>query len=331
MTIRGIAELAGVAKSTVSKALNGHPDVGPETRARILELVRSLGYVPDASARAVATGRTGTIGIIIPMKPGPVIQGRYWSAVVGAAATSAAHYGQDLLMLVPREEGEVVSAYPAMLNSRKVDGVIIGSEVLHEHDVDPLTEADIPFVLLGTNPWVPHYSIGTDNRGGARAMTRHLAELGYERIGILAGSGDFPYVADRIEGWREALRERGLREGPVVTEQGTEEDIRGAADTIVDADADAIFVAAGNEAMISVLRRLRERGVADELGLGVFDDDPVFDLIEPKVSAVVQPLEEIGVRAVDVLLRIMDGVGPVTKEVVLPTTLNARALPKART
>jgi DNA-binding LacI/PurR family transcriptional regulator len=325
LTIRRIAELAGVAKSTVSKVLNNQPDVGPETRKRILELVESLDYVPDASARAVATGRTGTLGIIIPRKPGPVIQGQYWSSVVGEVAMFAARRNHDLLILTPRSEGEVVSAYRTVLRTRKVDGLIIGSEVLHEHDVDPLLQAGIPFVLIGENPWVPHYAVTTDNRGGARAMTSLLIERGYRRIGILTGATDFPYVRERIEGWKEALAASGLPEGPIASERGTEEEICAGVESLLKAGADAVFVAAGAEAMITTLARMRELGKSDGVGLGVFDDDPVLDLITPSVPAVVQPLANLADSAVSLLLQLIEGTTPEPMVVTLPTSLKLRS------
>ncbi|MFW5836225.1 MAG: LacI family DNA-binding transcriptional regulator [bacterium] len=327
LNINTLAKLAQVSKGTVSKALNGRPGVGEKTRARILELATQLDFRPNSSAQALVHKRTQNIGVLIPHEAGQTLTGPYWPRIITSIAASAATADYNVLLLTPKTEGDIESAYRIVLQTRRVDGLIIGSELLDTRSISRLVVQELPFVLIGRNPGFADQYVDVDNRSAAYETGRYMARHGFRRLGLLSGPVEYPYTGLRIEGFRGGVHDFG---GELIAVESAE-----TYDTVHVRDAvrrmlshggvDGLFIASGGDFMFDTLDELRVNGCDPKsIGLTVFDDYRYIDFIEPKLTAVRQPLEAMGRAATTMLFSLMAGESDVVTQVTLPATIVAR-------
>lgn len=308
-TINEIARMARVSKGTVSKILNNKPGIGAETRKRVLDLVRHLDYTPNSSARALAVQRTNNIGLIVPFEAARSPDGSYWSSLITSVARQAAENQHDLILFTPQAEGKLDELYESILRFRKVDGLIIGAALLNKENFSHLLASRMPFTLLGQNKNFQHYSVDVDNREAAYRMTRYILGHGFNRPAYLAGPLELLYNQNRLDGYQDAMREAKLRPLFHSAEFYRSTSVRQALDrTLEEGPIDSLFVGAGGDFLFDVLGRLRERSI-DPAGLGlvVFDDYRFLDFMDPKITALTQPLEKIGQEATRMLLSLIEG------------------------
>jgi len=313
LTINEIAQMAHVAKSTVSKALNGQKGVSDEKRKQILDLAAELNFEPSATAQALASSRTGTIGLLIPHEAGYSLAGAYWSAMITAIAQSANAHNYSLMILTPSSDDDLSAPVETVIRRRNVDGLIIGAEQLEPGITARLIEEEIPFVLLGRNPQVQHYSVDVDNTGGSERLVSYLVESGYRKIVCLAGPAEYLYSQERIAGYQTALRKAGISWSVVENTVYTAEATRFAMAKILDAhsDLDALYVTAGGDFLLDCIDVLRLSGTnLRSFGLGAFDDYRFFDYLELPICTIRQPLKALGETAANLLFMFLNGEKP---------------------
>jgi LacI family transcriptional regulator len=328
LTIKDVAAMAHVSQGTVSKVINDAPGVGAETRKRILKLIQDLDYHPDASARSLVGRRTGNIGFLIPHTGAYSMSSNFWPRLLTSITETAAARNLNVLLSTARSEDDADSAYRSILRGRRVDGLIVGADQFRPKQLAELLFKGFPFVVIGKNPVVQHWHVDTDNRGGAYAMTRHLIDAGHQRIAMLAGPENLPWVRERADGYRSAMTEAGLE--PVVSHcafhSGTEaarrclRELLGARPRV-----SAVCTGAGDLTLVvlAVVREMQIRMPSD-LALAGFDDYPYFEYISPPITAVSQPFSELGQAALDMLFTLMDGKEPESRARILPTRLIVR-------
>ncbi len=330
-TLEEVARLAGVSRSTVSRVINNHPNVRPETRERVQQAIRQSGYRPHRVARSLVTKCTQIIGMVIPEAVTTLFTDPFFPLLLrGATETCNAHHYQLLLSLfndpVGREE-----MYQRVLRNGYLDGVIVASTSLGDPLVPHLLRDQIPFVSVGrhTNKRV-HY-IDVDNVGGARMAVEHLIRLGHQRIAIITGRLDMPTGQDRLEGYRQALQAHHIQveESLIVEGDFTERSGRVGMQRLLPASPTAVFVASDMMA-IGALKALHQAGwqVPHDVALIGFDDIPAASVIEPALTTVRQPIERMGSMAVDLLLSVLENSSEEeapAHRIILPTELVARA------
>ena len=216
MTINDIAEMAHVSKGTVSRVINGVPGVGEETRRRILKLIESLDFHPNASARGLAARKTNTMGFVIPHTGKYTLTSTFWPMFLTVVTQEAAARGINVLLSTARAEDDVDSAFRSILRGRRIDGAIIGAEQFGERQLAELLLKSFPFVMMGRSVQMSSYYVDVDNALGARMAAMHLADSGHADVAVLAGPDWLPYVHDRIKGITDVFRERGLPDPFVV-------------------------------------------------------------------------------------------------------------------
>lgn len=312
-TINEIAKLAQVAKSTVSKALNGHKGVSEGKRKEILALAEQLKYEPSASAHALASNKTGSIGLLIPHEAGYSLSGAYWSAIITSIAQVANQYNYSLLILTPALDDDISAPVESVIRRRNVDGLIIGGEQIDPAVTQRLIQEEIPFVFIGRNPQVEHYSVDVDNSGGSEKLVSYLIKQGYKKIVCLAGPAAYLYSMERIDGYNNALKKAGI-DWSVVEHTGYNSDeTRNVTARILQEhpDMDALYVTAGGDLVFDCIDVLRLAGTnLKRFGLGAFDDYRFFDYVDLPVCTVRQPLKEIGVTAATILFGFLAGKTP---------------------
>ncbi|MGH8869764.1 MAG: LacI family DNA-binding transcriptional regulator [Actinomycetes bacterium] len=315
-----VARLAGVSHQTISRVLNGHENVRPETRARVLEAIDQLQYRPNASARALVTRRTRLLGVVA-----------FDTTLYGPASTL---YGIEQ---AAREAGYFVTIVSLKTITR--DSVSDALGVLADHAVDgivviaPQREAvealyRVPGGLAavaveggeGTRE-VPVVSVGQEQ--GGRLATEHLLGLGHRTVHHVAGPDDWLEAEARVAGWRAALRDAGAPLPRMLRGDWSPRSGYAAGKALLDAsDAQALTaVFAGNDQMaLGVLRAFREAGVRvpDDVSVVGFDDVPEAEFFPPPLTTVAQDFDEVGRLSIDLLLHRLEGGRPASSPVVPP-------------
>ncbi|MFJ4036484.1 LacI family DNA-binding transcriptional regulator [Microbacterium sp. NPDC090007] len=314
VSMADVAERAGVSAQTVSRVANGSPRVDPATRVRVERAMADLGYRMHRAARALRTGQTSTIGLVVSTLAS-VGNSRMLQAISEAAA--ARDYA---LAVVTVGERGIHDAF-ARLRAQGVDGAVVLNEATDlARGVEP--PADLHVVVVDSPP-DPRFSIvQTDHAGGASAATRYLLDAGHDVVHHIAGPPGSFAAAERERGWREALRDAGvLAPEPV---RGDWTSASGHAATARLTESTAIFVA-NDQMALGALRALADAGrrVPEDVSVVGFDDIADAAEFRPPLTTVRQDFDALGRRAVAALVAAIEGSAPVAETV--PATLVVRA------
>lgn len=328
-TLEEVAKLAGVSRSTVSRVINNHPNVRPEVRDRVWEVIRQVGYQPHAAARSLVTSRTHVIGMIIPEAVTTLFTDPFFPLLLrGATDACNSHQYQLMLSLFTANTGRQ-EMYQRILRSGYLDGAIVASASLDDPLIPNLLRDRIPFVSVGRHPNERVHYVDADNVNGARMAVEHLIRLGHRRIATITGRLDMVHGQDRLRGYRQALEARGIPVEEELIAEGDYTEASGmvAMQRLLPFSPTAVFVASDMMA-IGALKALRQAnlGVPQDMALVSFDDIPIASAIEPPLTTVRQPIEHMGSMAVEVLLSVLEASEEVpVQRIVLPTELVIRA------
>jgi LacI family transcriptional regulator len=328
MNLEQIAKLSGVSRSTVSRVINNDPHVSGGTREKVLQVVKRANYTPNAAARGLAAGRTWVLGLVIPMGVATLFTDPYFPVLIQgvSSACNAREYSVMLWLAEPEYERRQIRQ---IMYSGLVDGVIISSMLLNDSLVQALLEGDRPFILVGRHPTDSRANyVDADNAGGAREAVTHLLRLGRTRVATITGPQNMIAGADRLAGYRAALRDRGSALNPDLIASGDFSEVGGyrAMQQLLPHQPDAVF-AASDMMALGALRAVREAGlrVPEDVALVGFDDAPQAALAEPSLTTVRQPVYRLGAMAVDSVLDLIDYQDSSPRRIVLPTELVVRA------
>src|SRR3954447_12399507 len=271
-TIRDVARRAQLSVASVSRALNGLENVSDQTRARVADAVRELGYVPHAGARSLSLARSNAIGVVLPD-----LHGEFFSEIVRGMDREASRRGY--LLLLSNLHGGGAQAATALRAMRgRVDGLIVMAPHLGADDLSAALPKGLPSILINTRErTAEHPAIHLDNAAGVRAVIDHLAALGRKRLVHIAGPADNIDAQEREAAFVEAVSAHGL-EGRVIRGDFETESGGAAIRQLLGAGVvfDAVFAANDNMA-IGALEALREAGKAVPADVAVvgFDDIPL--------------------------------------------------------
>jgi len=327
-TLEGVARLAGVSRSTVSRVINDHPRVRPETRERVWKAIRETGYRPHSVARSLVTKRTRIIGVIIPEAVTKIFSDQFFAILLHGAAQACNARGYQLILSLFEDPHKQEELYARVLQNGYAEGAVVASAPQGDPLIQALVEDHIPAVSVGKQEGLPYVDV--DNYGGARLATEHLVQLGYTRIATVTGPLDHFHVRERLAGYRDVLEEHGIGfEGELVAEGGfTEAGGQDAMQRLLPLRPNAVFVQ-GDTMAAGVLRALRAAGlrVPEDIALVSFDDTPLASLVDPPLTTVRQPIQLLGFMAVELLLNLLEGETPEgpPREVVLPAELVVRS------
>lgn len=316
-----VAREAGVAPSTVSRALNNHPSVGEEYVQRVREAAERLGYRPNGVARNLRRRTTDLIALIIPD-----VGNHFHTAVARGVEDVARESGMSVLLCNSDEDPVKEATYLGVAQSENVAGVLLCP---HHSDVDIslLLDNRIPVVAIDRKLRGAVDSVTTDSRSGAYEATTHLLESGWLRPGCCAGPADVETAQWRVDGYVDAVVGSGAEPLVAYGSYDREGGARTTAELLDRADPpDSLFVS--NEQMaLGALAELKRRGLEPgrDIGILTFDDTPWAPLMEPPMSVVEQPSYEIGARSARMLIDRIRGESPATtRHVTLPTRLVVR-------
>jgi LacI family transcriptional regulator len=324
-TIRDVARAAGVSVTAAHRALNEKAELSPDKRARVLAAARQLNYVPSAAARALVSGKTGTIGMVVTDNASPVYAG-----IVRGVEEAANAAGFGLLLCNSGDSQERAIACLDLLRAKQVDGILLTPVQTDRRDIERLSESGVPFVLL-----LRHFAdidadfVITDNAAGGYAVTAHLLGLGHRRIGHLAGPPFVSSAQGRAAGYRQALAEWGVpfRDDLLVHAPFTVGDAYDAAFALLDRpDRPTAVFAANDVQAVGVMKAARALGlkIPDELALVGGDDIELAEFLEVPLTTFHQPAREIGSLGAQILLDRLRGEQAEPRRIVLTPRLIVR-------
>jgi LacI family transcriptional regulator len=324
-TIKDVAQAAGVSVATVSRVYNDSDLVREKTASRVRDAALRLGYVPHGGARSLSTSRTHTLGVLLPD-----LYGEFFSEVIRGIDQTAQRNGFHILVSSSHDGRPGVEAALRSMRGR-VDGLIVMWPEMDAETALRNLPAGFPLVLMNA-PVGPHAFdvITVANFEGARAMVRHLLELGHRRIAIIKGAEGNYDAAERLRGYRAALEEAGVASDPALELAGDFSERAGfrATTQLLAATPRPTAIFAANDSMaIGALSALREAGlrVPDDVAVAGFDDIPLARYLDPPLSSVHVDIAALGERAARRLLEaVRDKAAHDRRSETVPTTLVLR-------
>ncbi|MDR3590192.1 MAG: LacI family DNA-binding transcriptional regulator [Negativicutes bacterium] len=330
--IQEIAKMAGVSKTTVSRVINNKPDVKPETRNKIAELIRKYDFQPNASATAIAHKRAiNTIGLIIPYDANYIFGNPFNAEIMRGVALETNAAGYHLLLCHFAKED-----YVAAFKQKKVAGfILISPGKDHKGIVTRIREIDAPFVSTSRVPYLPDiHFVEVDNFYGASLAVEHLIQLGHRRIGIIKGHDLLTSSSDRFAGYCATLKKYDIPYDARLVQDGyasIDSGYKAMSNLLVNSDLSAVFVSSDLMA-IGAIGAVSQTGrrVPDDISVVGFDNIPLAGSLNPPLTTVDQQACLKGRLAAEMLIDIIEGRGihsPPNIEVSLIVRNSTKAVP----
>lgn len=334
VTLKVLAEHLGLSQATVSRALNGFPEVNEQTRKRVLDASRQLNYVPNLGARKLATGKSAMVGVVLKSHD-ELVQAPEFMEMLQTISKHLGDAGYDLLINAARQ-GNALDSFKRFVASRAVDGLILNSPEIGDQRIQFLEEQHFPFVMHGRHAdkvSYPYYDI--DNHGAFFKATSLLADFGHQRIALLNGPANMFFAAERERGFREAIAQRGLHVPDAFiarADTSEEEGYRyglswctgepGAAPT-------AILCTSAIQAL-GLYRAAEELGLVIGRDLSVIAHDDVVsflrtDNFDPPLTVTRSPYMDACKPLADMMVALLAGAEPETLQQVVPVELILRS------
>jgi len=299
-----VARLAGVSQKTVSRVFNNEQYVSADVRRRVMEAADQLGYRLNHAARALASGRTRSIGVVTL---GTALYGPASLLMGVERAVRDAGYTLRVVNTIEGDEAGVAGAVHSLVE-QGVDGIVI-SEPIDEGTA--AIGVDMPVLVLGAPPVFAApkvLSVGVAAEALARAATEHLLDLGHPTVHHLAGPQRWYAARDRLDGWRAALRAHGRHEPPTLEgDWSAASGYEAGRALLPDHDVTAVF-AANDDMAIGLIRALLEAGrrVPEDVSVVGFDDIPVAAYMNPPLTTVRQPFDAVAQEGLKLLVQAIE-------------------------
>lgn len=294
-----VARLAGVSHQTVSRVINGLPNIRPSTREKVEEAIRQLGYRPNTAARALVTRRSGTIGVI-------GTETGHWGPAsihrtVDYAARAAGYFASSVSL--ERVTADDLRAAMDHLARQAVEGIIMIAAQDEALEAIAAQSPDVPLVVVEGDLSKSRRAVGVDQVAGARMATRHLLELGHTEIVHVTGPLNWTEARARRDGWRAEMLDAGLRPvEPLIGDWTAASGFAVGARIAAHGEVSAVFVA-NDQMAIGLLRALFEAGLRapEDVSVVGFDDVPEAAYLIPPLTTIRQDFAAVGRRAIEVL------------------------------
>lgn len=331
VTLREVAEAAGVHTSTASRALNEETRqvVNPQTVARVLKAARKLGYSPNPLARGLRTNRTMTVGIVIPDIGNPL-----FGPIIAGAEERLGSQGYSLLIAdADRNDPASIASIVNTLIDRRADGLILATSARSDDLVTDLAERNVPAVLVNrTADSSPLPSIVGDDHAGIGLAVQHVVDLGHRKIGHIAGPLDLSTGMSRYQAFLTWTKSLGVEIGPENVEEADWYQVEPgfvAASALLERCPDLTAIVASNDLLaLGAYRAIRQQGheVGTDISITGYNDMALLDLMQPPLTSVRVPYRQMGSEAAGMLLSMLGSDGDNSKPVSmrLVPTLSVR-------
>ena len=328
LKLEDIAKLAGVSRSTVSRVVNASPNVSLAARKRVEKIIQNTGYHPNAAARSLASQRTHMIGLVIPRTTSAFFTDPYFPQLTQGVAFACNDHHLTLSLFLVGNQNDEDEITPRISRRGMLDGILIQSGPSDDRLLKRLQSSQVPCLVMG-RPLVDEAVnyIDVDNIRAAKQATKHLIGLGYQRIGMITGSKNSSASIDRSEGYRQAMQESGREVEAALIVEGdfSENSVYIAMEKLLPSKPDAIF-AQSDIMAIGAMRAVQEVGlkVPQDIAFVGFDDLPIASVSAIKLTTIRQPITHFGIKAVELLIDIIEKGAKPAKRLILDTELVIR-------
>ncbi len=318
VTISDVARLAGVSTATVSHTINNTRYVSGNTKEKVYQAIRQLGYTPDASARSFRTGKKKTVGFIVPD-----ISNKFFGTIIESAENYLSTQGYHLLLANTKENMDREETSLRLLTAGLVDGLLVASTMADFGRLDSLIPAGFPVVLVDRTFDTQKYSsVSVSSFQPIYRSICRLASRGKRRIGIIGGLPRLSTTRERIAAYRAAMADCGLSQDENLIRYGDsmENSAPPCLDQLLEQGCDAIVVCQGLMASVTIAY-LRRKGIQPRQDLELVSfvdyDTSAYEFYYDQVDRIVQPVEELGkIAGEQILLRVEKPDAPVVERVL---------------
>ena len=332
ITSQDVAEHAGVSRTTVSFVLNNVEGVQitAETRRRVLLAAKDLGYVPDASAQSLASGKSQTIGLILARPSKQISADVYLTQVLDSLFTKLHKYGMRLMLEI-LDDQQSQQSYLELIRSKRIDGVIYSGPQFNDETLEALLKLGFPTVLMGHLPGTPFCSVDINNRLAASMATQHLIDLGHTNIACITNAAlSYAAAKDRLQGYCDRLENSNIaydkaliRFGAFTPESGYVQ-MKNLLETRSHIPS-AVFVASDVVA-IGALAAIHEKGLRIPRDIAVvgFDDVPLAKYLTPPLTTIHIPIRSMAQIAFSMIIKLVNQQTPDDNQIFLDAELIIR-------
>ncbi|WP_033829552.1 LacI family DNA-binding transcriptional regulator [Bacillus andreraoultii] len=325
VTIKDVAKAANVAPSTVSRVIANSPRISEETKKRVKKVMDDLGYHPNLNARSLVSQSSQTIGIVLPSAGNIVFQNPFFSEVLRSISEGVHHRHYALQLTTGNTENEIYEDVIRMVQGRRVDGLILLYSKVDDQVSAYLEKIGFPFVLVGK----PYRNINTithvdnDNILAAKDATEYLLKLGHRDIGFIGGSKNLMVTNDRLEGYKQALKEMNLsiREEYIVHGEFLLEDGQEAVKNLLALKTPPSALLVVDDLMsVGVLRAIYDMklNVPDDLSIISFNNALFAELSTPPLTSVDINIFALGMESVKSLIDKIENPNEPIKRIIIP-------------
>jgi len=324
-TIYDVAQAAGVSIATVSKVINGTGRISDKTRKHVTDIMQQLKYQPSMVASALTGKRTYTVGLTLPDLANP-----FFAEIARAVEDRGHEYGFNVFICSTDNDQEREIKYFTLLTQKRVDGVIVATRTEKDLFLKKLFQQHIPIAIItGEMPALAVDTVMVDDYLGGYQAGKHLIELGHRRIAVLAEDAGALSNRERIRGCHQALAAAGIQPDEQLVEVGgfTVGGGKEATSRLLELAEPPTAIFACNDLLaIGAIQAARERGMQlpQQLSVVGFDNTILATIIDPPLTTIAQPIQEIGRQAMDLLVQEIKGEKSAKQRVVLMPELVVR-------
>ncbi len=329
-SLQDIANHLNISKATISIVLNGHGDekrISKATQERIIQFAKENNYQANHLARGLSLGKSDMIGLVVPN-----IADNYFARIARRIERKARRSGYNVVFSSTGESRERESELISSMLNRGVDGLIIASSQKNQEDISLLIKSQFPFVLIDRcYPELETNFVGEDNKGGVSQATEQLVKTRRTRIGFITLKTDIEALHQRLAGYQLSMKQNGL---PVEDNYIQKLDYEYSESDMLKLVKSMVMVPVSIDGIIfathflaaSGLRALKKLNVRvpEDVAIVSFGQMNAFDLIEPPVTSIIQPIDELGDRAVEILLENLSGENTSQRRIILNNSLEIR-------
>ncbi len=316
MNLKELSRKLNLSQTTVSRALNGFPEVNEMTRQRVLAAAKTFNYRPSARAKGLATGKAFAIGHVIPTSSKNEMVNPIFADFIAGAGETYTRAGYEMILSVPTAETDQSDIYRSLKSRGTVDGVVVHAPSLDDPRIPLLIDLEMPFVVHGRSSGCTRsYSwLDVNNRSAFRRATDHLCDLGHRRIALLNGNENMDFAARRRLGFEESLAARGLSPNPrhLHADEMTEEfGYRTALNLIDGPDAPSAILTSSIIIALGVRRAIEERGLVMGNDISIITHDDRLSYLRngedvPIFTATRSSVRDAGSKLAQMLLQIIE-------------------------
>jgi DNA-binding LacI/PurR family transcriptional regulator len=310
VTIRDIAERAGVSKGAVSYALNGQPGVSAATRERIVSIAEELGWYPNRAARALSGARTDACGLVLARPARTLALEPFFMEFIAGVESELARQSMALTIQLVGDVHEEIEVYKRWWGEHRVDGILMVDPRIDDPRMGELDRLGLPAVVIGgplENSSLP--AVWHDEASVVTEAVQYLAALGHQCIAQVAGVSDFVHTRQRTSAFRQASEDLGLEWEIVETDYSAENGARVTRKLLSSPNAPTAIVFDSDLLAVTGLGVAQQMGftIPDDLSIIGWDDSLISQVVHPPLTAITRDIEAYGVAAARRLLAAIDG------------------------